>query len=64
MEEQVKSLRSSTLSLRVEDLLLIVKALDVYAYSLYASSSLDELNEVQHLVRTIIRKIPPRELDS
>ena len=53
-----------TITLSREDMLLIIKALDVYAYGLYASGGLDELHELQILAKRLIRTIPKAELDS
>jgi len=64
MEKSNQGITVGHLSIRVEDLMLVVKALDVYAYSLYACGAHDELHEIQTLIKTIMRKIPPRELDS
>lgn len=64
MEEQNKGLKAGQLLLNGEDLLMIVKALDVYAYSLYACGANEELEQIQSLVKIIMRKIPLRELDS
>jgi hypothetical protein len=64
MEESSEELKHNTLILKAEDLLMIVKALDVYAYSLYACGADEELAEIQTIVRKVISKIPKVELDS
>jgi hypothetical protein len=62
MDRQVKVV--SNITLDREDLLLIMKSLDVYAYSLFACGALDELEDIHDLAKRVIKVIPPAELDS
>jgi hypothetical protein len=54
----------STMLLTGEDLLIILKALDLYAYSLIMSFSDRELEHVKHVAKEIIKSLPKQELDS
>jgi hypothetical protein len=54
----------STMLLTGEDLLIILKALDLYAYSLIMSFSTKELEHVKHVATEIMKSLPKQELDS
>lgn len=43
---------------------LVMKALDVYAYSLMASQSIEELQQVQAIAKEFVKNAPKMELDS
>ena len=62
MDRQVEVV--SNITLDREDLLLIMKSLDVYAYSLFACGALDELEDIHDLAKRVIKVIPQAELDS
>lgn len=47
-----------------EEMRLIVKALDVYGYSLIASGSMGEFRAVQELAQYIFAKTPKQDLNS
>lgn len=47
-----------------EEILLVMKALDVYAYSLMASNSSYELELIQRVASKFVRNAPQMELDS
>lgn len=62
MDRQIEVV--SNITLDREDLLMIMKSLDVYAYSLYACEKLNELETVHELAKRLIQVIPKAELDS
>ena len=52
------------LYLNGEDMLLITKALDIYAYALIASNSYVELYRVKLLYEQLVKTLPPPEYDA
>lgn len=50
--------------LTAEEIFLVMKALDVYAYSLMASNSSYELRLVQRVASKFVTNAPKMELDS
>lgn len=52
------------ISLTAEEILLVMKALDVYAYSLMASNSGYELESIQRVASKFVKNAPKVELDS
>ena len=46
------------------ELLLILKALDLYAYAMHTSGSFYEFSQIQELAKYILTKIPKQELHS
>lgn len=59
-EEDVEA----TMLLTSDDLEIVMKALDVYAYSLIMAQAVGELDNVKRVALTIIQYCPRAELDS
>jgi hypothetical protein len=54
----------ATMLMTADDLDIVMKALDVYAYSLIMSQSTAELERVKRVAHIIIESSPKQELDS
>jgi len=54
----------ATMLMTADDLDIVMKALDVYAYSLIMSQSTAELERVKRVAYIIIESSPKQELDS
>ena len=52
------------IGLTAQEMVFIIKALDVYAHALFVSDNVYELHAVQRLVNKFIEKAPKPELDS
>jgi len=52
------------IALTAEEIFLVMKALDVYAYALMASNSAYELELIQRVANKFVRNAPKVELDS
>ena len=59
-EEDVEA----TMLLNSDQMFVIMKALDVYAYSLIVSENKKELREVKKIAEIILSKMPKPELNS
>jgi hypothetical protein len=59
-EEDVEA----TMLLNSDQMFVIMKALDVYAYALIVSESKKELREVKKIAEIILSKMPKPELNS
>lgn len=57
-------LKDGQIGLTGEQMFLVMKALDVYAYSLMASQSIEELQQVQAIAKEFVKNAPKMELDS
>lgn len=57
-------LKESEVGLTGEQIFLVMKALDVYAFALLASQNMKELHEVQAIANEFVKQIPKPELDS
>lgn len=55
---------SETVLLTGEDLYLIMKAIDVYAYALIVSNSFTELAHIRRIAEILATQFPKAELDS
>ena len=55
---------SSTMIFTYEQMLTIMKALDLYAYAMIMSENPQELREIRHVAQNIIKNMPKPELDS
>ena len=55
---------NETVLLTGEDLYLVMKAIDVYAYALIVSNSLTELAHIRRIAAILATQFPKTELDS
>lgn len=54
----------ATMLITGDDLLIVMKALDVYAYSLIMAQAQSEFERVKEVAETILKIMPKKELDS
>lgn len=57
-------LTDTQIGLTGEQVYLVMKALDVYAYALMASQNMQELHQIQTIAQEFLKRAPKQELDS